>query len=88
MWIITYKGTPASFSVLCEAESRELTHLEPSEREALIASMSRHGAIATYLHHFGFSWRERPKGVAAEKVALAKVDNGSKRGKAPFRKHR
>ena len=61
-YIITFNGRPVTLARLYALE-RHTDNLEPHERDVLIAHRHISQCRATYLHHFGFTWAERTRGV-------------------------
>lgn len=60
LWVITYKGFPATLEKLYEVEG---TRILDDEKSSFLAANSKRSTIGRYIYHFGFTWKERPKGV-------------------------
>lgn len=70
MWVITYKGKPATYKKIFEVEGLpiKLHHLELYQSESYIAFKFKKFAIAKYLFHVGFTWGERARGIEVNKI--------------------
>ena len=70
MWVITYKGKPATIEQLCKVEKITPNWLNATNEDSLIADIRKAGAIHSYLYFFGFTWRERVKGIECQKCGV------------------
>lgn len=70
MWVICYKSKPAIYKKIYIVEDRmsKLDNLNHMELESYIACRSKKMAIGLFLHHVGFTWRERAKGIEVKKI--------------------
>lgn len=68
MYAITYKNKPAKLIKLHDLNN-EIVNDHNEDNYFLVASTKK-GAVQAYLYYFGFSWRERPKGIDCRKVAV------------------
>lgn len=72
MYIITFKKKPATLEKLFNVEKTQMSwRIGNEERASLLASKSKSGVVALYIYYFGFTWKERPKGVDFSKVELS-----------------
>lgn len=70
MWVITYRGKPATYRKIFEVEklSNQLNRLELYQSDSFIAFKFKKFAIAKYLYHVGFTWKERARGIEVNKI--------------------
>ena len=70
MYAITFKGRPATMEQIYKAEDKIPTyHLSDFPDQYLVARTKR-GVINLFLYHIGFTWKERAKGIDAQKVGV------------------
>lgn len=81
MYIITYKEKPATLDRLYQVEETEfctIYHsaygLSEAERDMYVTSAKRKYCVDFYLHHFGFTWEERARGIEIRKIQIP-LDN-------------
>lgn len=73
MFVITFKGNPATVEKLHDAESKVVNHLAyNAERESYLSAPTAKQAKAAFLHWFGFTWKERAEGIDVAKVVAVK----------------
>lgn len=71
MYIITFKGKPIELYRLQEMETlNNVSGCAMTERCSYLCHRSKQGLIYLYLYYFGFTWRERTKGVECSKVSI------------------
>lgn len=71
MYVITYKGKPATLRQLCErAENVSPYWLSTLNETDYIDGPNPQVTKQKYLAFFGFTWRERTKGIECQKVAV------------------
>lgn len=69
MYIITYKGKPATLEKIYEAERDAVPfHTGTTERESYLAAPSAAKAKALFIYYIGFTWPERAKGIEVARV--------------------
>lgn len=71
MYIITYKGKPATLGTLFDAETLSGAAAQRMDTEELDAYMSAKTIARLkeiYVYHFGFTWQERAEGVEIKGV--------------------
>lgn len=66
MWVITYKGKPATIEKIYDVE-RDMQGVERQERGTYIAASTKRQTIEMFLYHIGFTWAERTKGIDVKK---------------------
>ncbi len=66
MYVITYKGKPVTLLKLYKLEKKSLRDWPIANH--YIATSFKYESIDLYLHHFGFTWKERTKGIEVEKL--------------------
>lgn len=67
MWVITYKGKPARIGTLMKQEQCAFNLLDDM---MYLAGPSRKDVVGAYIGLFGFTWRERAKGVDVMRVEV------------------
>lgn len=68
MWIITYRGKPATLQTLCDVHGKAVWgDMNP---ESAIACRTKKATIESYLYYFGFSWSGREKEVQIREVEI------------------
>lgn len=72
MYTITFKGRPASLETIFKAEGRTPTYHLSDFPDQFLAARTKRGVINLFLYHVGFSWKERAKGIEAQKVTVAR----------------
>lgn len=73
MYVITFKGRPATIRKLHEVEGKQPNFMHGGdELDVYISATSKARAKAVFIYWFGFTWKERAKGidVLAVKVVL------------------
>lgn len=68
MYVITYKGKPATLRRLYTLNGSPPWYLTADNDQEYLAYRTRKAAIERYIYHFGFSWRERSGDVECQKV--------------------
>jgi len=69
MFIITFKGRPATLETVYEAERGAVPfHTGTTERESYLAAPSAAKAKALFIYYIGFTWGERAKGIEVARV--------------------
>lgn len=68
MWVITIKNKPAPLDKIKKAEKKTSGWSE--DDDCYISAPTKKAAIELYLYHFGFTWRERAKGVDCKRVTV------------------
>ena len=68
MWVITYKGKPATLDTLNDAEHMAFRKSRRVGDRAYIAAPTKHECVALFLDDFGFTWKEREPGIECHKV--------------------
>lgn len=72
MYAITFKGKVATLGQIYQAEAKHPHYsISCAELETCIVSRLKSDAIAMFLHHIGFTWKERTKGIEVQKVEVA-----------------
>ena len=75
MYVITYKGKPATIAKLAMIDNHTSFNaysFNAYRGTELICSTTKKEAIEVYLYNFGFTWRERLKGVECQKAQVVK----------------
>lgn len=69
IYAITHRGRVSRMGTLCKLEKRNdlISRLGSNEAQPLIAT-TRKKAIEKYIYYFGFTWKERTKGVDVVKL--------------------
>lgn len=70
MWVITYKGKPATLDTLDNAEPGGMRQHRRVGDRSYIAAPTKRECVALYLDDFGFTWKERDPGTDCRKVIL------------------
>ena len=73
LYCVTYKGKPVSVDRLRKLNGHKEDFYYRNMSPNAIVECSRKYAIAAYIHIFGFTWKERPKGVEIEPLTVAIV---------------
>lgn len=72
MYMITYRNKPVTLEKLYHIENQTngagYRSCDSHELEGYIASRTKRGCIELYIHHFGFTWKERPKFINCDFV--------------------
>jgi len=70
MWVITYKGKPATVDTLNSAQPPGCFRTRYVYSMAYIAAPTKRDCVREYLQHLGFTWKEREPGTDCRKVIL------------------
>lgn len=67
MWVITYRKSPKhtvrAVTIYQLAEIEERPQSFSCDNSIYIATKTKAACILIYLHHFGYTWKERAQGV-------------------------
>lgn len=69
MWIITYRGRPATMQTLCDAHGK--TVWNDVNPESAIACRTFAATTRSYVHYFGFTWPDRLEDVGIMRVNVS-----------------
>lgn len=73
MYVITYKGKPATIARIHQAECFAPSSFYTEEELATyIAAPSARKAKAMFLYHIGCAWKYRSEGIEVQKVEVVK----------------
>lgn len=73
MYVITINGQPATLKAIYRKEDKADHRLGEYERDSYLCSRTKQGAIKAYLHHIGFTWRERLDGIEVGRVGAIDI---------------
>ena len=65
MYAITYKGKPATQRYLHLLEKKTCSVINEDQ---YIAAPTKQRAVEMYLYYFGFTWKERPRGIECQRM--------------------
>lgn len=78
LYVISINNKPATIEKLCRANGDEPPFtMDEDTKRSFIVDTSKESLISQYLFWFGFTWKERPKGV--DLIPLRQAEEGSKR---------
>lgn len=66
MWVVTYKEKILTVEKLCKK-----FRIKNYSSVSFLTGETKAEAIESYLRHFGFTWKERDKGIEAQKVTVS-----------------
>lgn len=69
MYAICLNDKPAKLSKLYKNEEKH--QHDHAEDDSYLVGSTKKAAAALYVHHFGFTWKERPGNVSVEKLEVA-----------------
>lgn len=70
MWVITYKGKAATIDKLCKVNFGAHPDRYIFDEEDYLARSTKAKTKELFLYYFGFTWKERAKGIDVEKGTL------------------
>lgn len=68
MHVITYRGKPATLEKLYSVEDSVI--YDHNLDDSYLVGKTKAATISLYIHHFGFTWKERPEGIDCLKVSV------------------
>lgn len=71
MFVITFKGKPATVAKIYSLEKNDDWSLHSEERTQCLAAPTKRKAIALYLYYVGSTWKERRKGIEVSPAKIA-----------------